>query len=419
MGQQPLSAPGGVEKTGRACPRRRRYLKLCVAEFVRIRGCFGMASDHRNLRILANSATHRPNAQLQSRRSGLAPLELVIALPILLGVCALMIIFGTVATWRVRGEIVSRDAVWRARWPRTGERESPPANWPADARCATAGGPQIAALDHPDLDHAVARGPLPNGFRVLDTLDPLRGSQEGTASVVRRYPMLPRLGPYRSGDIEHPLLDLKRPCSEMGIPNEFRRSIRLYDLPSTDQSLPRAVASAGRSLFGMPNYSALYVLDRDGDIARFRGGCVDFHPWVRHPYPSGRLVVVERCQLDPEVVRTEEVERLVDTLDEQGRAQLHQISRLPRRLTNFFLSMYQSQVDSLKANIERWNNQVKHRDTRPETRRMLRARIAQAEAELARIEPFLAPLEAFQARLNEIEDGLRAQVEARIPQEGP
>jgi ferredoxin-type protein NapF len=36
---------------------------------VRIRGCFGRASDHRNLRILTNSATPRPNAQLQSLRS--------------------------------------------------------------------------------------------------------------------------------------------------------------------------------------------------------------------------------------------------------------------------------------------------------------------------------------------------------------
>jgi phage terminase Nu1 subunit (DNA packaging protein) len=163
----------------------------------------------------------------------------------------------------------------------------------------------------------------------------------------------------------------------------------------------------------------LFVLDKDSDIFQFRGGYVDFHPWIRHPYPHGRVVVPQRCELDPEVVRTAEVERLIDTLDEQGRAQLHLISRLPRTMTNFFLSMYQSQVDSLKANIERWNNQVRHRDTRPETRRILRARIAQAEAELARIEPFLAPLEAFQARLNEIEDELRAQVEARIPQEVP
>jgi hypothetical protein len=375
MDQQPLSAPKGVEKTSRACRRRRRF--------------------------------------------GLAPLELVVALPILLFVCALMVNFGTLAAWRVRGEIVSRDAVWRARWPRTGERESPSATWPVGARSGTVGGPQIGELDHPDLQHAVARGPLPNGFAVKDTLDPLRGYQEGNASIVRRYPMLPRLGPYRSGDIEHPFLDLKWPCSEMGIPNVFRRSKRLYDLPTTDQRLPRALSNSSQSMFGIPSYAGLFVLDKDSDIFQFRGGYVDFHPWIRHPYPHGRVVVPQRCELDPEVVRTAEVERLIDTLDEQGRAQLHLISRLPRTMTNFFLNMYQSQVDSLKANIERWNNQVRHRDTRPETRRILRAQIAQAEAELARIEPFLAPLEAFQARLSEIEDELRAQVEARIPQEVP
>jgi hypothetical protein len=48
-------------------------LKLRVAEYVRIRGCFGRASDHRNLRILTNSATPRPNAQLQRRLSGANP----------------------------------------------------------------------------------------------------------------------------------------------------------------------------------------------------------------------------------------------------------------------------------------------------------------------------------------------------------
>lgn len=375
MDQQPLSAPGCVAKTSRGGSRRRRH--------------------------------------------GLAPLELVVALPILLFVCALMVNFGTLAAWRVRGEIVARDAVWRARWPRTGERESPSATWPAGARSGIVGGPQLGELDHPDLQHAVTRGPLPNGFAVKDTLDPLRGYQEGNAAIVRRYPMLPRLGPYRSGDIEHPLLDLKWPCSEMGIPNVFRRSLRLYDLPTTDQRLPRALTDASQSMFDIPSYPGLFVLDKDSDILKFRGSYVDFHPWIRHPYPHGRVVVPERCELDTEVVRTAEVERLIDTLDEQGRAQLHLISRLPRNLTNFFLSMYQSQVDSLKANIERWNAQVRHRDTSAEARRMLRAQIAQAEVELARIEPFLAPLEAFQSRLNEIEDALRAQVEAQIPQEGP
>jgi len=346
------------------------------------------------------------------RRCGLAPLELVAAIPILLFVCALMVNFGTLAAWRVRGEIVSRDAVWRARWPRTGDRESPSFTWPADAVSRIADGPQIGALAHPDLEHPVTRGPLPNGFLVTDVLDPERGYQEGLASVTRRYPLLPRLGPYRSGNIEHPLLDRKWPCSEMGIPNVYRRSKPLYVLPTTDQSLPLALANASHAMFGMPNYTALYTLDRDADIRRFRGGYIDFHPRIRHAYPHNRLVAIEHCHLDPEVVRKKEVERLVDTLDSQGRAQLQRISRLPRTMTNYFLSMYSAKVAELKASIKAWTEEMKAPHTSLQRKKQLAALIAGAQTELDRVEPFLEPLEAYQSRLDEIEDKLRAQVEA-------
>ncbi|MBI2480878.1 MAG: pilus assembly protein [Planctomycetia bacterium] len=52
------------------------------------------------------------------RRRGLAPLEFVLWLPVLLFVMALMVNYGTIATWRVRSEIVSQHAAWRTRWPR-------------------------------------------------------------------------------------------------------------------------------------------------------------------------------------------------------------------------------------------------------------------------------------------------------------
>ena len=52
-------------------------------------------------------------------RTGLAPLELVLTLPILVFVAALIFNLGVIAMWRVRGEVNSREAVWRARWPRT------------------------------------------------------------------------------------------------------------------------------------------------------------------------------------------------------------------------------------------------------------------------------------------------------------
>lgn len=348
-------------------------------------------------------------------RSGLAPLEMIIALPILLFVTALIVNFGTLATWRVRGEIVSRDAVWRARWPRTGDRESPPATWPANAAAGIADGPQLGVLEHPDLQHPVARGPLPNGFHVTGLLDPDRGYREGQASIVRRYPMLPRLGPYRSGSIEHPLLDQEWPCSEMGIPNVFRRTKPLYVLPTTEQSLPAALAAATQALFGMPNYTALYTLDRDGDIKRARGWYVDFHPRIRHPYPDGQLVDLKCCELDEEVVQNKEVERLVDTLDGQGRAQLHQISHRPRAMTDFFLEMYKSRIQDLESDLRGWDAELHTPRIPSERRRELRGLIDWGQAELDRIKAYTEPLEAYQARLDEIEAKLRRQVEAEGP----
>jgi hypothetical protein len=165
----------------------------------------------------------------------------------------------------------------------------------------------------------------------------------------------------------------------------------------------------------MPNYPALYTLDQDADIQAILKTYVDFHPWIRHPYPHGRLVVPERCELDPQVVQKKEVERLVDTLDEQGRAQLHRISYLPRTMTNFFLNMYGSRVAQLKANIQAWTAELNDPHTKPQRRKELKLLIAAAQAELNQIEPFLAPLEAYQARLGQIEADLRAQVEAKGP----
>ena len=49
--------------------------------------------------------------ELAARRRGLAPLELVLAIPLLLFVVALSVIFGAVACWKVRGEVVARDAI--------------------------------------------------------------------------------------------------------------------------------------------------------------------------------------------------------------------------------------------------------------------------------------------------------------------
>ena len=102
------------------------------------------------------------------KRRGLAPVELVLWLPILLFVAALMVNFGTSATWRLRGKVVARDAAWRVRWPRTGANEPRPEDWvwPKPARMEVREGAPITQLENPMTQHPVVRGPLPNDFVV-------------------------------------------------------------------------------------------------------------------------------------------------------------------------------------------------------------------------------------------------------------
>jgi hypothetical protein len=270
----------------------------------------------------------------------------------------------------------------------------------------------VLQLHHPDLDRPVVGGPLPNNFRVVPVLDPIRGSRKGSSSLIRRYPMLPRLGPYESGEIENPLVDQNGSGPLMGIPNVFRRTKRLYILPSTDQKYPTALARASQDMFSIPHYMHLYVLDRDEDVLKFRGHYVDFHPRVRHPYATSRLVDLRYCELDPEVVRTNEVNRLIDTLGADGKARLGRISRLPRTLTKFFLDMYGSEVKRLQGQIQAWQNELNSRPLpTPARRAELRRLIQEAQAEIARIQPFVEQLTDYEARLPEIERRLREEVE--------
>src|SRR5262245_31434467 len=69
-----------------------------------------------------------------TRRHGLAPVELVLSLPMMMMILAMMIIVGTAGAWKLRTSANSRQAAFRTVWPRTGDSDPKPANWwPASA----------------------------------------------------------------------------------------------------------------------------------------------------------------------------------------------------------------------------------------------------------------------------------------------
>lgn len=341
------------------------------------------------------------------RRKGLAPLELVLWLPVLLFVVALIVNYGTMATWRVRGEIVAHDAATRARWGRSGDSEGRlDGQWPRSATMGIASEPPITQLDDPFIDHEVVRGPLPNRFVVQPVLDPDRaGAYRGTASVARDYPLLPRLGDYASGEIAGPLLDRKWSNSEIGISNFFRRIRRLYELPKADPRYLQAFLQSFRALLAIPHFAALDVLDRDEDVRKFTGSYRDFHPRV------GGM-----CELDRETVRREQVERLLDTRAPDGQIVLGAISRLPRNMTTFFLTMYRNALRWMQNRIQQLQDELRGPPApSPQRRADILREIAELQAEIARIQPKITQLEAYLARMPQIEADLQARASAALP----
>lgn len=274
----------------------------------------------------------------QRRRKGLAPVELVLWLPVLLMVMALIVNYANMTSWRLRGESVARDAVWRQRWPRSGSAEPRPWDriWPDSAGMGVRGDAQMWQLNYPEIDHPVVRGPVLElgeplrRFGVRPILDQAQGAVVGVSDIQRTYDLLPGLGQYRSGEIADRLLTQHWQNAQMGFPNRYRRTLVLYEFPQTSSSLPAAYVRSIIDLLGIPHYYALAVLDRDQDWRIYYGSYPDFYPRISPSYG----------ETDPEVVHERSVLPMIDRLV-GSEVEFGEISRLPRRMTNAYLRMYE------------------------------------------------------------------------------
>jgi hypothetical protein len=295
-------------------------------------------------------------------RQGLATLELVLSLPILLFVMALIINFGTVASWKVRGLTNARNAVWSSRVSRNGGAMPRPTGWPLNAGMGTAGAGHLAELDDPRANRPVARGPLPYGCRVKDDLlNPSRGLREGSADL-RRFPtLLPSLGPYDL-HARHHLLDDKWQYDQMGLSsNRSRRTIVLYELPKADPSLANAYMAAAMAIVSAPFRDALRPLDNDDEFIYWRGGAPDFHPRL-HQF----------CSLKQDEAR-DRVQDLIDRI--QGHKGDPEVPSLAQRMAEAFRGLYQYAIRQLQQSPG--NNQ---------------AQIAQLQQKIAILDQFLGSL---------------------------
>lgn len=306
----------------------------------------------RNLRAASSAIglSHRAQGRRDSLcryRAGLAPLELVIALPLLLFLMALMINFGTAASWRIRELATARQTVWASRYPRSLQAVPRPAYWPANAQLGVGGDPDAAALQDPRVDMPVMRGPTVGDFAVnRDLFDPGRHFRSGRAALTRDFPLLASLGPYRM-DTETELMDNRWEFSRTGAShNGDHRIPAVYVLPTAPAGYSTAYVQAARAILAMPQRIDLRVLDRDDEFPAYGvrfgwgGGSPDFHPSLQG-----------FCSLDRQTAR-DRVDDLIERIAgvRGGPGQSH-IPSLAEQMARAFRDLYRRVIQELQDQL--------------------------------------------------------------------
>lgn len=108
---------------------------------------------------MKSATVHHWRTTTQRARSGLAPLELVLVLPLMMMVAGLMLFVANAAVWKLRSHGAAREAAFQQCYPRTGELTKPPPDWVRPDVATTAlAGPPVWGTD-PFERHSLFRGP--------------------------------------------------------------------------------------------------------------------------------------------------------------------------------------------------------------------------------------------------------------------
>jgi hypothetical protein len=284
------------------------------------------------------------------RRTGLAPVELVLSAPLVLMVMALSVIVGNAACWKIRAAVVARNEIWAYRKPRTDipldTSATWPAGWPQSASMNHSTSRPLTDLDFPAFQNPLLRGPLPNVTVNSSLLNPTLSVRVGSDQIQRTPPLLARLGDY-SFNIDHPLIDgpwaywqTRQYSNQSDVPNRvYRESLRfpaLYpDVPPQNSPEKSAFDSAVQDVKQFLSNGQLAVLDGDQELHDwFYPNTYDpplydnFHPGVRF------------CSMDPNYVHASYIAN--------PGGLLARIAAVPKRITDRFLSMYNQQLAILQ-----------------------------------------------------------------------
>lgn len=310
-------------------------------------------------------------------RPGVATLELVLVLPVLLFITALIINFGVLSTWRIRGQAAARHEIWQTRWPRTAAGPTPD-SWQPPARVAVEAAPAFAVLDDPAVNRPVVRGPLPAANVDADLLDFSRGVSKGTAALNRVIPVPPQMV---NADIsaEHPLLTGVWTYEGTKMSSNVERRIKvLYELAKAPDSLSQAYVAAVLAIYRAAYQADLVPLEREPDFPRFGHASPDFHPQLS-----------SFCGLDVTSVHDNQVRQLVERIagvNEPGR----HVAGVPETMTRAYLALYRGALAELE-------NQLNAQPPLPppqrgEIERQLRLLHQELDPKIAQLEAFLSTL---------------------------
>jgi hypothetical protein len=364
--------------------------------------------------------TRRIRHSSRSNRAGLAPLEFVLSLPVMLFVMGLMIIFGMAGRMKIRTVVNAREAVWRNLAGNPGGNSAIP-GWPANGH--TAHEPQDQRFLYDRFGgHQVVRGPVvlePDG-RMLQVrrqhFDITKGLEHGVAQVKVPYPVLGAVPP---GEVDlirhHPLINGRWELVGHG----QRRILAIYDVQLSHllHDLEDEFSQAAFELLHNPNNPILEILDNDDELKRGAPWGLGSAPNYYLPSDSQLrqdLTNPDRlCTDDPAGIRerleTMLVGRLIQSIQgiygERDQSPAH--TGISGRMTADFLRMYRQQLSYINGRIDRLKSELENLDPKdpntPQRKREIPPEIAEWEKLKPPIEQKVRQLEAFEKRLLEIE----------------
>ena len=162
-------------------------------------------------------------------RNGLAPMEMVLVLPLLMILMATLMVFGYAAMWKLRTESASRDVAWTSRFEQFANRNARPVEWPEQAGMQINFGNELSAFSNFEvLRDPLIAGPLVNINVNQRVLEYTRGNLTGVAEIQKDPPVFAKLAQF-DFQVDNALLDDRFQHPQMGIANTSRRVPMIYE----------------------------------------------------------------------------------------------------------------------------------------------------------------------------------------------